>query len=158
MGQVEWCSQFQSLRHGFLSGTVGIYSIYSADLISTPVSATPKAFAASLFDDPVLLHLSSAAPNSGLNHSPKWLCRPISISSGFGGQPVRESNLTNARGHMQSSVVHLRVVCTEPGIQERVENLRKAVPWSHFPRRQRKGNLVHTNKAICVPRRCGRRY
>ena len=43
------------------------------------------------------------------------------------GQLVSVSNLTSAQGRMQSSVVHLRVVCTEPAIREHVDNIRNAV-------------------------------
>ena len=88
---------------------------------------TPKASGASLFDDPALIHSDSIAPRLSLKQPPKWLRWPISASFGFGGQLVSVSNLTSTQGRAQSSVVHLRAVCTKPGVREGVDNLRNAV-------------------------------
>ena len=62
-----------------------------------------------------------------LKQPPKWLRWPISALFRFGGQLVSVGNLINTQGHAQSSIMHLRVVCTEPGVREGVNNLRNAV-------------------------------
>lgn len=126
--QVEWCPRNPDLfAAAFFSGNVGVHSIQSREATSASVPPTPKASGASLFDDPALIHSASAAPSLSLKQPPKWLRRPVSASFGFGGQLVSVCNLTNAQGRTQSSVVHLRVVCTEPGVRDRVNSLRKAV-------------------------------
>ncbi|KAI6121093.1 hypothetical protein F5141DRAFT_1087648 [Pisolithus sp. B1] len=107
--QVEWCPRNPDLlAAAFFSGTIGIHSIQSTDgLLGT-----------SLFDDPSLLRSDTGVPSLSLKQPPKWLRRPVSTSFGFGGQLVSVSNLPDAQGRIQSSAVHLRVVCTEKGVVE----------------------------------------
>ena len=145
------------LAAAFFSGTVSIHSIQSTNATSTSMPPTPKASGASLFDDPTLIHPDSVAPSPSLKQPLKWLRRPISVSFGFGGQLVSVSNLTNTQGRAQSSVVHLRVVCTEPGVRECVDNLRNAVqdnPLETFAQKTAEGHSL----AMRVPQRCGRCY
>ncbi|KAI6026643.1 hypothetical protein BKA83DRAFT_95000 [Pisolithus microcarpus] len=124
--QVEWCPRNPDLlAAAFFSGTIGIHSIQSTDGPVT-IPPTPKTSGASLFDDPSLLRSDTGVPSLSLKQPPKWLRRPVSASFGFGGQLVSVSNLPDAQGRIQSSAVHLRVVCTEEGVVERVTNLRKA--------------------------------
>ncbi|KAI5981661.1 hypothetical protein EDC04DRAFT_2848364 [Pisolithus marmoratus] len=124
--QVEWCPRNPDLlAAAFFSGTIGIHSIQSTDGPAA-IPPTPKASGSSLFDDPALLRSHAGVPSLTLKQPPKWLRRPVSASFGFGGQLVSVSNLPDAQGRTQSSVPHLRVVCTETGVVERVVNLRKA--------------------------------
>ncbi|KAG6331883.1 hypothetical protein ID866_7205 [Astraeus odoratus] len=124
--QIEWCPRNPDLlAAASFSGAIGIHSIQSTDTTSS-IPPTPKASGAAFFDDHAILRPDS---NNGLSlkQPPKWLRRPASASFGFGGQLVTVSNLLNAQGRTQSSVVHLRTVSTERGVVERVESLREAV-------------------------------
>ncbi|KAL4065959.1 hypothetical protein J3A83DRAFT_4432363 [Scleroderma citrinum] len=143
--QVEWCPRNPDLlAAAFFSGTIGIHSIQSIDATAASVPPTPKVSGAALFDDPSLIRSDSGSPGLSLKQPPKWLRRPVSASFGFGGHLVSVNNLPNAQGRTQSSVVHLRVVCTEPGVRNRVSNLRQAVQdnsLESFAQRTAEGQL-----------------
>ncbi|KAI6004420.1 hypothetical protein F5J12DRAFT_836728 [Pisolithus orientalis] len=123
---VEWCPRNPDLlAAAFFSGTIGIHSIQSTDGPAT-IPPTPKASGASLFDDLAFMHSNAGLPSLSLKQPPKWLRRPVSASFGFGGQLASVCNLPDAQGGTQSSTPHVRVVCTEKVVVERVKNLRKA--------------------------------
>ncbi|KAH7882294.1 transport protein [Phlebopus sp. FC_14] len=130
--QVEWCPRNPDLlATAFFSGTIGIHSIQSTNAIpssSSSVPPTPKPSGAELFDAPLsLTHPDQSSLGLSLKQPPRWLRRPVSASFGFGGKLVSVSNLPNAQGKAQSSVVHLRGVSGEKSLVERVRKLRQAV-------------------------------
>ncbi|KAJ9103932.1 hypothetical protein QFC21_002395 [Naganishia friedmannii] len=68
------------------------------------------------------------SPVLSLKQPPRWLRRPVSATFGFGGQLASVSNLptagaTQGGSKLQSHVVHLRNIVTEPQVIERAQKL-----------------------------------
>ncbi|XP_006463619.1 hypothetical protein AGABI2DRAFT_225478 [Agaricus bisporus var. bisporus H97] len=127
--QVDWCPRNPDLlAAAFFDGTIGIHSVHSTNEPSTGAtrSAASRVDGSDIFDAP---GYSQASPGGSisLKQPPKWLRCPISSSFGFGGQLTTVSNLPNAQGKNQSSVVHIRKVVTERDLVERVNKLQGAV-------------------------------
>ncbi|KAF8629447.1 hypothetical protein AX15_003441 [Amanita polypyramis BW_CC] len=126
--QVDWCPRNPDLlATASFDGTIGIHSIQSTNepSIARP-STAPQPNGADIFDAPSISRVPQGATFS-LKQPPKWLLRPASISFGFGGRLVTVSNLMDAQGKAQSSVVHIRNVTTEQDLIERAAKLQDAI-------------------------------
>ena len=118
------------LATAFFDGTVGIYSVQSTnELPGDPKDVAHHPDDADIFDAPGLSS-SSLSGTLSLKQPPKWLRRPASCSSGFGGKLVTVSNLPSSQGKPQSSVVHIRKVVTETELVERAKQLQAAIDES----------------------------
>ncbi|KAJ3561102.1 hypothetical protein NP233_g10405 [Leucocoprinus birnbaumii] len=127
--QVDWCPRNPDLlATAFFDGTIGIHSIQTTNepSIAPGREATAKADGSDVFDVPGFAQQSQGKTLS-LKQPPKWLRCPVSSSFGFGGKLISVSNLPNAQGKNQSSVVHIRQVTTEQDLVERVNNLQTAI-------------------------------
>ena len=115
------------LATAFFDGTVGIYSVQSTnELPGGPKDVASRPDGADIFDAPGLSS-SSLSGTLSLKQPPKWLRRPASCCSGFGGMLVTVSNLASSQGKPQSSVVHIRKVVTETELVERAKQLIAAI-------------------------------
>ncbi|KZT66624.1 hypothetical protein DAEQUDRAFT_752055 [Daedalea quercina L-15889] len=124
--QVQWCPRNPDLfATAFFDGTIGIHSIQSTNESADVLPVTPQPDGSDIFGARGFSRASQATLS--LKHPPKWLRRPVSSSFGYGGKLVSVSNLPSAQGKIQSSVVHIRKVVTEPTIAERATKLQTAV-------------------------------
>ncbi|PFH49472.1 hypothetical protein AMATHDRAFT_76183 [Amanita thiersii Skay4041] len=124
--QVDWCPRNPNLlATAFFDGTIGIHSLQSTNEPTTDRSAAAHTNGADIFDSTSISRASHGT--FSLKQPPKWLRRPASSSFGFGGKLVTVSNLTNAQGKAQSSVVHIRKVATEQALIERAIKLQAAI-------------------------------
>ncbi|TDL22025.1 hypothetical protein BD410DRAFT_276586 [Rickenella mellea] len=124
--QVQWCPRNPDLlATAYFDGTIGIHSLQSTNESTEATSApAPQADGSDVFDVPGFARSSQATLS--LKQPPKWLRRPVGASFGYGGNLVTVSNLPNAQGKNQSSVVHVRKVVGEPDIVQRVKRLEAA--------------------------------
>ena len=123
--QVQWCPRNPDLlATALFDGTIGLHSLQSTNETVAP-APVPQKDGADLFDAPSYGQVGQS--NLSLKQPPKWLRRPASASFGYGGRLVTVSNLPNAQGKHQSSVVHIRTVVTERTVIERANKLQDAV-------------------------------
>ncbi|KAJ7743820.1 hypothetical protein B0H16DRAFT_1858506 [Mycena metata] len=129
--QVDWCPRNPDLlAAAFFDGTIGIHSLQGTNESAAAAKSEVAAHAASgadIFDLQPGATASSATGTLSLAHPPKWFRRTCSASFGFGGKLVSVSNLPNAAGKHQSSVVHIRSVRVEDAVVERATGLREAL-------------------------------
>ncbi|KAJ7019378.1 WD40 repeat-like protein [Mycena alexandri] len=129
--QVDWCPRNPDLlAAAFFDGTIGIHSLQGTNESAAAAKSEVAAHAASgadIFDLQPGGTASSATGTLSLAHPPKWFRRTCSASFGFGGKLVSVSNLPNAAGKHQSSVVHIRSVRVEDLVVERATGLREAL-------------------------------
>lgn len=126
--QTSWCpSNPNLLATASFDGHIGINSLQATRAEEEPKAVIAEdASAEDVFG--ALAGQSSSSNDDKFNvqslgQAPKWMCRPVSATFGYGGLLTSVSNLPGANGKHQSGVVHLRNVVTEESIIDRAKEL-----------------------------------